>query len=642
MKSLLQSLLRRRDQLESGLPAEAGSATAESEQLILRGNELEDVGDVSGARRLYQQALELSPQSARACLNLGNAQSKLLGPGSAMRYYREAIALDPALVAGHRNLGAAALRTGEMVVAETAYRDAVRLAPDSVDAWVGLGCALDEQKSSEAEAVLREALALDPHHFGAISRLVQWLGAHGRASEAIDLLTAEVVADPSNAKLLAELALTYANVGSATEAYGTYRRLLDLTPMDWDNWSGMLRTLNFVSAGDTDTVYAEHKRFGEAIAHALGTPTPASPAHARQRLKLGYVSADFRSHSMARFIEPVLRLHDRQLYEVHCFYNHPTGDELTRRLAAQADHWHDIAGLDDEQVAQRVRDNGIDLLVDLSGHTVGNRMGVFARKPTPLQLTWLGYLCTTGLATMDYRICDAYTDPPGAPGVPEAEKLARLPHSQWCYQPQMELPPVSTLPMWRNGFLTLGSFNHEIKLNDAVLKAWMELVQAVPGSRLRIFGVTNDILERRIRDACRALDIAGERIEVCGRVEIERYFALYQEVDIALDTFPYNGGTTTCDALIMGVPVVTVAGSRALARGGVSLLSNIGLTDWIAYSPQAIVDVVKARIADPQALAQLRAELPARMRASPLMDGPRFTRDLEALYLRAWEQRAIS
>jgi predicted O-linked N-acetylglucosamine transferase (SPINDLY family) len=323
---------------------------------------------------------------------------------------------------------------------------------------------------------------------------------------------------------------------------------------------------------------------------------------------------------------------------VHCFYNHPTGDELTRRLAVQADHWHDIAGLDDESVARRIRDNGIDLLIDLSGHTVGNRMGVFARKPAPLQFTWLGYLCTTGLATMDYRICDAYTDPPGAPGVLGAEKLARLPHSQWCYQPQAELPLASTLPMLRNGFLTLGSFNHEIKLNDAVIHAWMELLQAVPDSRLRIFGVTTDILERRIRDVCRALDIAGERVEVCGRVEIERYFALYGEVDVALDTFPFNGGTTTCDALIMGVPTVAVAGARALARGGVSLLSNIGLTDWIADSPREIVDVVKAQIADPHALAQLRAELPARMLASPLMDAPRFTHSLEALYRSAWEQ----
>jgi predicted O-linked N-acetylglucosamine transferase (SPINDLY family) len=341
---------------------------------------------------------------------------------------------------------------------------------------------------------------------------------------------------------------------------------------------------------------------------------------------------------MACFIEPVLRLHDRQQFEVHCFYNHPTGDELTRRLAARADHWHDIAELDDESVAQRIRDNGIDLLIDLSGHTVGNRMGVFARKPAPLQFTWLGYLCTTGLATMDYRICDAYTDPLGAPGGPEAEKLARLPHSQWCYQPQAELPLASTLPMLRNGFLTLGSFNHEIKLNEAVIRAWMELLQAVPASRLRIFGVTTDILERRIRDACRALDIAGERVEVCGRVEIERYFALYGEVDVALDTFPFNGGTTTCDALIMGVPTVAVAGARALARGGVSLLSNIGLTNWIADSPREIVDVVKAQIADPHALAQLRAELPARMRASPLMDAPRFTQDLEALYRSAWQQ----
>ncbi|MBS0486367.1 MAG: hypothetical protein JSS13_03425, partial [Proteobacteria bacterium] len=556
----------------------------------------------------------------------------------AIACYRQAAVLNPSWLPPHLNLGSIFLRTSDAAAAEKSYRDAIRLAPESAEAWIGLGCALDEQKSPEVEAVLRKALALDPHHFGAISRLAQWLRGHGRACDAIDLLTVELAANSTHAKLLAELAQIYADVGDVLSAHATYRRLLDLTPTDWDNWSGMLRTLNFVSTGDVDMVYAEHQRFGEAVARALGRPKPASPPHARQRLKLGYVSADFRSHSMACFIEPVLRFHDRQEFEVHCFYNYPTGDELTRRLAVQADHWHDIAGLNDESVAQRIRDNGIDLLVDLSGHTVGNRMGVFARKPAPLQFTWLGYLCTTGLATMDYRICDAYTDPFGAPAVPEAETLARLPHSQWCYQPQAELPLASTLPMLRNGFLTLGSFNHEIKLNEAVIRAWMELLRAVPDSRLRIFGVTTDILDRRIREVCRALDIAGERVEVRGRVEIERYFALYGEVDVALDTFPFNGGTTTCDALIMGVPTVAVAGARALARGGVSLLSNIALTNWIADSPREIVDVVKAQIADPHALAQLRAELPARMRASPLMDAPRFTQDLEALYRSAWQQ----
>lgn len=617
----------------------APDASVDVDAMIASGNDFEDRGEHERALELYQRAVDLSPASARAHLNLGNAQSKLGRHLQAIASYRRAAGLRADWPAPHLNLGALFLRQPDPAAAEASYRDALRIAPDSAQAWLGLGCALDDQKSADAEAALRKALALDPHHFGAISRLAQWLQGRGRASEAIELLTDEVAVNPAHAKLLAELAQIYADVADGASAYATYRRLLDLTPTDWDNWSAMLRTLNFVSAGDADTVYAEHQRFGEVISRTLGVSTPQSPARVRHRLKLGYVSADFRSHSMACFIEPVLRLHDRDRFEVHCFYNHPIGDEVTRRLAALADHWHDIAGLADESVAQRVRDNGIDVLIDLSGHTVGNRMGVFAREPAPLQFTWLGYLCTTGLAAIDYRICDAYTDPPDARGVPEAEKLARLPHSQWCYQPQAVLPSVSTLPMLRNGFLTLGSFNHEIKLNDAVIRTWIDLLRAVPDSRLRIFGITSDILERRIRDACRALNIAGERIEINGRVEIGRYFAHYREVDIALDTFPFNGGTTTCDALIMGVPVATVAGHRAIARGGVSLLTNIGLADWVAPTPESLAQMVCRQTADPQRLAQLRNELPDRMRASPLMDGPRFARDLEALFTQAWERQ---
>ena len=557
-----------------------------------------------------------------------------------MRYYRQAIELDPTMVAAYKNLGAMALRAGDIETAEAAYREAVRLMPDSADAWVGLGCVLDDRKSADTEATLRRALALDAHNVGGILRLTHWLLKHGRASEALDTLNEELAVGPENAELLRLQAKIYADVGNVSLAYAVYRRLLELAPSNWDIWSEMLSTLNFISDGDADTVFAEHRRFGQAIAQALGAPKLTFPQRTRQRLKLGYVSADFRIHAMASFIESVLRHHDRERFEVHCFYNYKTADEFTRRLAANIDSWHDIAELDDETVAQQVYDNGIDILIDLSGHTMGNRLGVFARKPAPLQFTWLGYLCTTGLTTMDFRICDAYTDPLEVVERPDAESLARLPHSQWCYQPQVELLPPSTLPMLKNGYLTLGSFNHEIKLNSSVIRAWVDLLRAVPKSRLRIIGVTSDVLEQRIRNACSLQGVSSERIEICGRVEIDRYFALYREVDIALDTFPFNGGTTTCDALIMGVPVVTVAGNRALARGGVSLLSNVGLTEWIADSPQTIVDVVKARMADPQGLAQLRAELPARMRASPLMDGPRFTRDLEALYLRAWEQHS--
>jgi predicted O-linked N-acetylglucosamine transferase (SPINDLY family) len=349
-------------------------------------------------------------------------------------------------------------------------------------------------------------------------------------------------------------------------------------------------------------------------------------------LKIGYVSADFRGHPVSCFIESLLRHHDRHRFEVHCFYSFPVRDVITERLAALVEHWHEIAGLSDEDVARRVRDNGIDILVDLGGHTLHNRLGVFARRPAPVQMTWLGYLCTTGLRAIDYRLCDAYTDPPGEAESWQVETPLRLPHSQWCFQPQVDLPSVSALPWQRNGFWTFGSFNQESKLNVPALRTWAKVLLGIPGSRLRLVGVTCDLVEEMIRGVFAEHEVDASRIDIIGRLPIEQYFPAYAEVDIALDTFPYNGATTTCDALLMGVPVATVAGHRSIARGGVSLLTTMALTDWIAPSADALVDVIAAQVNDPQRLIALRQSLPDRMRASAVMDGAAFAQAVEARY----------
>ncbi|HTI96815.1 MAG TPA: hypothetical protein VL425_09950, partial [Rudaea sp.] len=312
------------------------------------------------------------------------------------------------------------------------------------------------------------------------------------------------------------------------------------------------------------------------------------------------------------------------------------GDEVTQRLFELAEHWHDIAGMDDADVARRIQDNGIDILVDLAGHTSHNRLGVFARKPAPVQITWLGYLCTTGLQAVDYRLCDARTDPPGLAETWQVETPLRLPDSQWCYSPQVELPLPTPLPRLANGHWTFGSFNQESKLNTPTLRAWASILLTMPDSRLRVLGITCDLVEERIRGVFVEQGVAVERIDILGRVPIEAYLSAFGDVDVALDTFPYNGATTTCDALLMGVPVATVAGKRAIARGGVSLMTTMGMGDWIAASPDSLADMISAHLRDPQRLAGLRCELPARMRASPLMDGATFAKNVEAIFERVW------
>ena len=287
---------------------------------------------------------------------------------------------------------------------------------------------------------------------------------------------------------------------------------------------------------------------------------------------------------MSCFIEPLLRHHDRSVVDVHCYYNHDARDDIAERFAGLSDHWLDIAGLDDDAVAQRIADDGIDILVDLAGHTSGGRLGVFARKPAPLQFTWLGYLCTTGVEAIDCRLCDAHTDPPGRAESWQSEKPARLPNAQWCYQPQVSPPQPGALPRLANGYWTFGSFNQASKLNTRLLQTWARLLAAIPESHLRFVGITQPLMDEKIRAIFSAQGVAGDRVEIIGRVPIDDYFSQYRSIDIALDSLPYNGATTTCDALLMGVPVATVVGERAISRGGVSLLSTVGLGDWIASS----------------------------------------------------------
>lgn len=631
MKSLLR-VLGRSPQLPEDAPVDANAV----DDLIVQGNGCEDQGDYAKALEIYQRAIVMSPDSARAHLNLGNAQSKLGRQSHAIVNYRHAAALRPDWLPPHLNLGALLLRKPDAAAAEASYREALRLAPDSAEAWIGLGCALDDQ-SLDAEAAFRSALELFPGHAGAASRLAQWLRTKGRAREALRELEIALADKADDGLLLRTLGDVLAGGADPVNALAVFQRALQISPRDWGAWNNALWPLNFIPEADAKRILDEHRRFGEAMEQAL-EPASALPRRERQRLKVGYVSADFRGHPVSCFIEPLLRHHDRNRFDVHCFYNYPSRDVITERLSGLVEHWHDIAEMSDEEVARRIRDNGIDILVDLGGHTLHNRLGVFARRPAPLQFTWLGYLCTTGLRAMDYRLCDAHTDPPGQAEAWQVETPMRLPDSQWCYLPQVELPPPSPLPRLANGHWTFGSFNQESKLNASALGAWAGILRTMPGSRLRVLGVTCDLVEEMIRGVFAGHGVDASRIDIVGRLPIDAYFSAYSYVDVALDTFPYNGATTTCDALLMGVPVAAVAGSRAIARGGVSLLTTMRLSDWIAASPDSLADMISAQLREPDRLAELRRELPARMRASALMDGAKFAKNLEGIFEQAWRR----
>jgi predicted O-linked N-acetylglucosamine transferase (SPINDLY family) len=351
-------------------------------------------------------------------------------------------------------------------------------------------------------------------------------------------------------------------------------------------------------------------------------------------LSVGYVSAHFRRHAVAVFLEPVLAAHDHSAVRVFCYSDVRCPDEVTARFKAHADVWRDVAGLSDEQLAEQVRADRLDILVDLAGHIAGNRMLLFARKPAPIQVTYLGYQATTGLATMDYRLTDAVADPPGQTEAFHTEKLFRLPRAFFCYRPPMEMPPVSELPARSAGHVTFASMNNFAKVSPRCLALWARLLKAVPGSRLALLIAGGAPNAGRILPAFTQAGVDGSRIEFVGRLGLQQYLEMYRRIDILLDPMPFSGHTTTCDALWMGVPVVTLAGPAYVSRMTASVLAHLPLPELIAQSAEQYLAIAAGLATDLDRLADLRRRLRGMMQQSCISDAAGFARDLEAAYQR--------
>lgn len=400
--------------------------------------------------------------------------------------------------------------------------------------------------------------------------------------------------------------------------------------------------LNYLPGTDADAVFEEHLEWGrvaEARVPRLELDTPAEDT--RRCLRVGYLSPDFREHSVASFIEPVLRQHDRSRFEVCCYSSLPMPDETTRRIREAVDVWRDIDKLSDGEAARLIREDRIDILVDLSGHTAGGRLGIFAARPAPIQMTWMGYPNATGLRTIDYRITDGVADPAGEEAH-YSEELLRLDGCFLCYQPVTDAPEVAPLPALTNGHVTFGSFNNFSKINPGVLQLWAEVLKQVPGSRLLLKcpALTDATVRGRVSAALQALGIGTERVDLLGHTRTrQEHLALYARVDIAVDTFPYNGTTTTCEALWMGVPVLSLVGKRHAGRVGASLLSAAGLSDWLADTPESFVAIAQTMVADVTRLARLRGSLRGQLAESSLCDAAGFVRRLEAVMQQAWGRR---
>jgi predicted O-linked N-acetylglucosamine transferase (SPINDLY family) len=357
-----------------------------------------------------------------------------------------------------------------------------------------------------------------------------------------------------------------------------------------------------------------------------------------RRVRVGYLSPDFWSHPVARFIEPILMHHDRRTFEVWCYNAHEPADAVTLRLRGLAERWVDCAALTDEALAARIRADGIDVLVDLAGHTAGNRLLAVARRPAPVTATYLGYPTTTGIEAIRYRITDAHVDPADEPSN-NVETPLRLPQSYYCYAEVEETREAAPLPAKLTGRVTFGCFNSSVKWSDEALRLWARVLEAIGGSTLLLKAkdLGKPAIAKRVLERFEQLGVDTRRIVLQGwEASRSDHFAVYDRVDIAVDTYPYNGATTTCEALSMGVPVVTLEGPTHASRMGASVLAAAGFPEWIAPTPERYVEICAALAGDLDGLQATRSSLRERLRASPLMDGARFTADLERLYREMW------
>jgi predicted O-linked N-acetylglucosamine transferase (SPINDLY family) len=464
----------------------------------------------------------------------------------------------------------------------------------------------------------------------------------GRLDEAVSAYDEAVRARADFSLAYNNLANAYLAQGRGDEAIACYRKAVASNPAGAMEHSNLLYALHFHSDCDPTSIFEEHLAWARRHAEPL---TALAPAHAidrapQRRLRIGYISPHFCRHAVSFFMEPIVASHDREQFEIFCYNDlRIDPDATTARFKAAAEHWRDVGAKSDDEIARMVRDDRIDILVDLTGHVGGNRLLVLARKPAPIQVTYLGYQNTTGMTAIDYRLTDLIADPPGEADRLHTEQLIRLPGSFFCYRPPDEAPPVTPLPALASGVVTFGSFNNFAKVTSSVIEAWMEILAGTPKSRLLVLAYRSGYVERRLRQAARERGLDPARVELFDRQPLVDYLRLLGRADIALDPFPFNGHTTTCDSIWMGVPVVMLEGNSYASRFGTSVLANLALQNWIAKSREEYIALAIEMASDIDRLATLRDRLRPRMAASALLDFHGFTRKLEQAYREMWLKR---
>lgn len=637
-------------------------------------------GNLPSSVELFRKAVSIDESQRRYHESLGIALLKLGLIDEATDRFRSAVSIDPAATSSHFHLGNAYLLSGDNGKARDCFETVLEKQPDHVDARVNLGSTrLALNEPADAIACFVEALELVPERGDIWFNLSVAERLTGADSEADDALMKALKHEPDSAEInfnvgvlyerrwdleksiqhykkaaqlgfgpqsTNNLGLMFKEQGKHEEAFATLTELCgkadSLRP---EYVSNLLMISNYVPDLLPETSFSIHKKWGQRLSESSNKPARLGrrSINSDRPVRVGYVSGDFRRHSVSYFIEPILSSHDPDKVAVFCYSDTENPDEVTERLRRLTLHWRDTQAMSDEQLAETIRDDEIDVLIDLAGHTDNNRLPVFAAKPAPVQATYLGYPNTTGLPEMDYRITDGVADPPPTTDGYHVETLVRLDSCFLCYQPVADKPPSDNSPVAHRGHITFGCFNILPKVNKRVLSLWARILNAVPDSHLLL--KNPQLADAAIREGILAFfaenGVERSRLDLMLRTRsLEEHLSLYRRVDIALDTFPYNGTTTTFEALWMGVPVLTLAGSSHASRVGASILTHLGKPELIAQAEEEYVDKAIDLYRRPKELQRYKDSLCNELLSSPLMDPNRITKELEDLY-RQWKSRSI-
>jgi predicted O-linked N-acetylglucosamine transferase (SPINDLY family) len=595
------------DQAIASLRAAVGIEPETASHAVNLGIALWNRGDFAAAERILDDVLVRHPDDADAAFNLGNALHALGRSHEAIARYAHAVARRPGYADALINLGNVQTEIGDFAAAQASYGAALAAAPDSPAALNNAACLMRTLgRIDEAEELLRRALRIDP----------------------------------GNATLYDTLGNVCKDAGALDAAIDNFARALELDPGALATHSNLAYSLSF-QCSQPERILAECLRWNDRFAAPKDAgPTADGAFDGRgmepdRRLRIGYVSPDFRVHCQSLFTIPLLSHHDHAAYEIFCYSSVKRPDDCTRRLAGYADVWRDVGPLEDAALARLVREDGIDILVDLTMHMAGGRPLLFAQRAAPIQIAWLAYPGTTGMRAMDYRLSDPRLDPPEF-DAHYTERTVRLPDSFWCYDPLTAIPAVNALPAALHGYVTFGCLNNPCKLSDLTLRLWGAVMQALPTARLVLMappGRHRQLLLQRLA----AHGIAAARVDLQSFRPRDDYLCTYHGIDVGLDTLPYNGHTTTLDSLWMGVPVVTRVGETCVGRGGLSQLHQLDLQDLAAASDTEFVSIAVALAGDTARLASLRGGLRERLQKSALMDAARFTDNLQRVYRRLWQ-----